>query len=74
MFDALDLNGQPALENLDVLFLVRVEVQRRLLRRYFYYARVPEVECHLVGKYTTAVVGMVDDTSDDAAFKAIVRC
>ena len=58
---ALDLHGQPPLQYLDVLLLIRVEVQGRFLRRNREDTWMAEMKCHLVGKDTTAVVWMVDD-------------
>lgn len=64
---AIDLDGQRALEDLDVLVLEGMEVQRRLLAGEGEQSRVVVVEGHLEGKGAT---GMRDDGGRNGPFES----
>lgn len=66
----VDLDAQRAFKYFHVLILVRVEVQRRLLRGQLHELGVREEEGHLEGEGT---VRMLDYAGDDGTIEATRR-
>lgn len=67
-FTPLNVYPEPTLDNLDVLFLIRVKVHWWLLRGDGHQTRMLEFERHLEGE---GAVGMCNDTGCYGAFEAV---
>ncbi|XXG99640.1 hypothetical protein Hte_005981 [Hypoxylon texense] len=72
-FFALDFDRDTPFENLEVFLLVRMKVQRRLLRSDRDHARVVQQEGDLVGEGAMRMRRVGDDASGYAALESARR-